>query len=214
VIEVSDEETRMLTVYGHPFSPNTRKVTWALEEIGAQYTFTSVDLSKREQKSEDFLRMNPNGRVPVLDHKGFILYEANAILWYVAEQLDGGESLLPPTPRQRALVDQWMWWQATDLTIASRPGGMKIRERLGIPLDPKAYADALEAARPPLTMLDRYLDDKDFIIPGHFSIADIANAEFCNVARFGGVELAQLSNVGAWLARLGDRPAFKKTRPQ
>ena len=68
-------ELKMLNLHGHPYSHNSRKIHWALEEMGAEYQYKTVDLMTGEQKNESFLLMNPNGRVPVLQHDDIVIYE-------------------------------------------------------------------------------------------------------------------------------------------
>jgi glutathione S-transferase len=96
----------MLTLYGNPFSPNSRKVHWALEELGLPYEYKTLDLIRaREQKRESYLLLNPNGRVPTLVDDDFVLYESNAILWYVSDKFGAGR-LVPEDLRERARVGQ------------------------------------------------------------------------------------------------------------
>jgi len=203
----------MLTVYGHPFSPNTRKVRWALEEADVAYEFKQVDLIKREQKTPEFLKLNPNGRVPVLDDDGFILWESNAILWYVGDKLGRG-TIVPEDVKLRAYIDQWMWWQYADLTPAGAAWFMKLMERLGRPLDAAKHLDAIKSAARAAAVLDGHLAGKQFVVGDRFTIADISLAAFATLGEGGGVDMAPFPNIRAWLAGLSERPAFKKTSPQ
>src|SRR4051812_2164924 len=107
----------MLTLYGHPYSHNARKVHWALEELGLPYEYETVDLMTGAHKKPDFVRLNPNGRVPVMRDGDFVLYESNAMLLYLAETAGPGR-LIPTKPQQRAQVLQWLSWQASDLAGA------------------------------------------------------------------------------------------------
>jgi len=203
----------MITLYASPISPNSRKVHWALEEMGVPYTYKHVDLAKREQKQPDFLKLNPNGRVPVLDHEGFILYESNAILWFLADKYGRGV-IVPEDVSERALIDQWMWWQASDFGPAvGRPWLMKLQERFGRALDAVRHQEHLEAARGPLAILDQHLSSHEFVVADRFSIADIALAESFGLSDMAGISRADLPHLNAWHARLAARPAFIKTRP-
>src|SRR5712692_4448878 len=76
----------MFTLYTAPLSGNGRKVHIFLEEVGAQYQLSRLDLLKGEQKSSEYLKLNPNGKVPTLVDDGFVLWESNAILLYLAEK--------------------------------------------------------------------------------------------------------------------------------
>jgi glutathione S-transferase len=204
----------MITLYGHPYSPNTRKVHWALEELGAPYQYRTIDLPRREQKQPDYLRLNPNGRVPTLVDGEFTLYESNAILWYVADKLGGGK-LVPDPPYLRALVHQWVYWQTSDLGPAmGRPWWMKtVGPLLGKPVDEARHQELVAAAQAPLGILDAHLVGKPLVVGTELSIADIALGESVALAPQAGIDLAPFAHLGAWLARLAERLAFKKTRP-
>jgi glutathione S-transferase len=202
----------MLTLYGHPSSPNSRKVHWALEEIGVPYEYKRVELMKREQKLPDYVKLNPNGRVPTLIDDGFTLYESNAIMWYLADKFGGGK-LAPDHVQARALVDQWVYWQTSDLgPAAGRPYRMKIYASVGQPFDQVQFDAALEAIKAPLALLDAHLQGRAFVVGDDLSIADIALAESVGLARQLGADVDAFPHVSAWFARLAERPAFQKTR--
>jgi len=209
---------RMITLHGHPYSPNSRKVHWALEEMGAPYVYKTVNLATREQKSPEFLRLNPNGRVPVVvdgeGDNGFVLYESNAILWYLADKYDHGH-IVPEDLAERALIDQWMWWQASDLAPATgRPWIMKFyHTRFGAPFDGDKHQHMVQAAASPLLLLDQHLATRKFVVGERFTIADIALSEFFGLCSEAGIPLGEVPHVSAWFARLAERPGFRKTRP-
>jgi glutathione S-transferase len=204
----------MLTLYASPHSANSRKVYWALEEVGANFEYRTVDLRKGEQKDPAYLKLNPNGRVPTLDDGGFVLWESNALLWYVADKYGQGH-LVPNDFGERALIDQWMWWQASDLSRAvSQPWLMRYLQRAGSPVDESEHAHFCEVAKRPLAVLDAHLQGKRFVVAERFSIADIALCETAAIAEEAGISLAPFPGVRHWLAGLADRPAFQKTRPR
>jgi glutathione S-transferase len=201
----------MVTLYGHPYSPNARKVHWALEELGTPYHYRTIDLPRREQKQPEYLRLNPNGRVPTLVDGDFVLYESNAILRYLADKLG---QLMPGPAHQRALVDQWVFWQSSDLAPAlGRPWWMKtIGPYVGQPVDEAKHKALVDAAQAPLRILDAHLAGKPLVVSEELSIADIALGSFAALAPQAGIDLAPFAHIAAWLERLGERPAFQKTR--
>jgi glutathione S-transferase len=204
----------MIALYGYPFSGNTRRVHWALEELGLRYEFRTVDLRKGDHKQLEFLKLNPNGRVPVIDDDGFVLYESAAILMYLSERY-ADEELAPVDARLRAQVYQWLSWQLCDFgPIVGRGPVMKIRSKIfGAPVDEKAYAEALAGAKPKLELLDAHLAGKSWVAADRFSMADIAMGETAALLEIGGVDLAPYGFVRQWIARFSARPAFQKTRP-
>src|SRR6218665_1574706 len=102
----------MLKVLGRVTSINVRKVLWALDELGLPYEREDWGLPLRDPKVPEFLALNPNGQVPVIVEGEFVLWDSNAILVYLAER-EG--ALLPEQIEGRALVLQWLSWQASDL---------------------------------------------------------------------------------------------------
>jgi glutathione S-transferase len=208
----------MITLHANPYSPNSRKVHFALEEMGAPYVYKTVNLPKREQKQPEFLRLNPNGRVPVIvdgeGDNGLVLYESNAILWYLADKFGRGR-LVPEDVAERALIDQWMWWQASDLGPATgRPWTMKFYTRFGAPFDEDKHRHLVQAAASPLLLLDQHLHGRKYMVADRFTIADIALSEFFGLCAEAGIPLADVPHVNAWFARIAERPAFQKTRPR
>src|SRR5581483_6252299 len=165
----------MLALYGSPWSANTRRVHWALEELGLRYEYRTIDLRKGEQKNPEFLKLNVNGRVPVIDDDGFLLWESSAILQYLSERY-ADEELAPVDAKLRAQVYQWLSWQLCDFgPVAGAPGRMKFLHQLtGRPFDESAHAEALVAARPKLALLDAHLGGKSWVAADRFSMADIA----------------------------------------
>jgi hypothetical protein len=111
----------MLILHGDPVSGNTRKVRWALEELSVPYELRTVALAKGEHKRPEYLALNLNGKVPTIEDDGFVLWESDAILWYLAES-PGRGALLPPGEKDRALVHQWMDWNAQHLADSVRSG--------------------------------------------------------------------------------------------
>src|SRR5690606_5379370 len=95
-----------LRVLGRVTSINVRKVLWALDELGVAYEREDWGLPLRDPRAPEFLALNPNGLVPVLIEDGFVLWESNAILTHLARRHG---ALLPGDPRDRALVDQWLY---------------------------------------------------------------------------------------------------------
>ena len=123
-----------MKLYDFPFSPNCRKVRAVAYELGVALEFVRVELlSSRESHTPAFLAINPNGRVPVLDDDGFLLWESTAIQRYLA----AGTALLPTARRAAADVDRWLAWQLAHLGPAMSKVGyeriVKQARRLGPP---------------------------------------------------------------------------------
>ena len=107
----------MLRILGRISSVNVQKVVWCADELGLAYERVDVGGTFGGNDTPDYLAKNPNGLVPVIEDDGFVLYESNAIVRYLAAKHAEG-TLWPRDPRQRADVDRWMEWQSTGYTPA------------------------------------------------------------------------------------------------
>src|SRR3712207_2889948 len=132
----------MLKLWGRLNSVNVQKVVWALDEIGMAYERIDAGTPFGVNDTPDFLRMNPNGLVPVIDEGSFVLWESNAIVRYLAARYAGG-LLWPEDLRVRADADRWMDWQATTFLPAVSPAFMNL---VRTP-EAKRDANAVEASR-------------------------------------------------------------------
>jgi glutathione S-transferase len=162
----------MLKVLGRVTSINVRKALWALDELGLAYEREDWGLPLRDPKVPEFLALNPNGQVPVLVENGFVLWESNAILIYLAER-EG--KLLPDQLEARALVLQWLGWQAAEL---NPPWGYAvnalIRRTPGYE-DPAKVADSMAKWTVKMDILEAQLARTGAYVAGtDFTIADIA----------------------------------------
>src|SRR3981081_4085762 len=109
----------MLRIWGRLSSVNVQKVVWCADELGLDYERIDAGGSFGLTRTPEYLAMNPNALVPVIEDDGLILYESNAIVRYLAAR-DSPGGLWPRGLRQSADVDRWMEWQSTSFTPAMR----------------------------------------------------------------------------------------------
>lgn len=102
-----------MKILGRATSSNVRKVLWTADLCGIAYAHENWGMPLRDPRVPEFLALNPNGTVPVIVDDGFVLWESTAIMRYLA--LKCSSELWPADMRERALVDQWLTWQATEL---------------------------------------------------------------------------------------------------
>jgi GST-like protein len=200
-----------MTIQVYAFStPNSVKVPIALEELGLSYELKSVNVRKGEQKSADFLSLNPNGKVPVLvDRSGganrpFVLTESAAILIYLAEKTGG---LLPASGEARARVFEQLFFHASGLGPAfGQSGYFQKQAPEQVPLAITRFStEAARVAR----LLDHALARSEFSAGNEFTIADIAHFGWLWRREFAGVNLAELPNLQRWYDRVLSRPAVR-----
>lgn len=191
-------------------TPNGRKPAILLAELELEYALRLVDISKGEQKTPDFLGINPNGKIPALvdshPQRGRItVFESGAILQYLAES--HGRFLPAELSAKRAEVMAWTFWQV------GGPGpffGQLGKFSRDATRDELAYGRFLDETKRLVGVLDRRLVDRDFVCD-EYSIADIASYPWFDVLaeKFPDV-LADAKNVQHWMKRVGARPAVQK----
>lgn len=198
----------MLTLYTSPLSGNGRKVHMLLEEVGAPYQLAKLDLMKGEQKNPAYLQLNPNGKVPTLVDDGFVLWESNAILLYLAEKFSAAK-LLPTGGHDRARMFQWLLFEQTTFRP---PLSFLMRQTRFTPSDKqdqKAIEQAWSEVRANMNILQTTLSGRGYI-GGTFSVADIAVLPYVYLAKDLGADLAAWAGVEAYWQRLSARPSWQK----
>ncbi|MBL6600787.1 MAG: glutathione S-transferase family protein [Alphaproteobacteria bacterium] len=198
----------MLTIHGRNNSSNVQKVVWALNEMKVPYERTDAGGAFGIVNTPDYLAMNPNARVPTMDEDGFILWESNAIVRYLANKHDKG-GLCPSDPRQHADADRWMDWQQTTLGPTMTP----IFWNLVRTPEPDRDMKLVESSKTAMVGLGKIIDDalngRAFLAGDGFTMADIPAA----IQIYRWVALVEdrpsLPNLEAWYDRLCQREAFK-----
>jgi glutathione S-transferase len=194
-------------------TPNGWKVSVALEELALPYTVHAIDLSKGEQKTEAFLRLNPNGRIPVIVDRGeggegeaadFTVFESGAILLYLAEKTG---RLMPADARGRSLVTQWLMFQMGGI------GPMMGQANVFFRYFPEKIQPAIDRyqneSRRLFEVLERRLGESEWLA-GDYSIADIANWCWARTHKWSGVSIEGLPNLRRWLDAMRARPACQR----
>ncbi len=185
-------------------TPNGWKASVVLEELGLPYQVHAIDLMQGEQKTLEFLAMNPNGRIPVIVDRGaddFVVFESGAILIYLAEKAG---QLLPADVKGRSRVIQWLMFQMGGLGPMMGQANVFYRympEKIEVAIN--RYQG--ESARL-LSVLDGQLADHEFLA-GDYSIADIANWCWARTASWSGVELGPFVHLRRWIDQIAERPA-------
>src|SRR4051794_40857709 len=162
-----------LKLYDGARSPNARKVRLFAAELGLSYESIMLDFKAGEYKRPPFLAKNPNGKVPVLDDDGFLLWESPAILRYLARK-HPERGFAPSDPQAQARLDQWMFWWAShpEPALMSLATELLIKPFLGKPAnDPNIIGDARASLAHFLPVLDGALAGKEHVL-GALSIVD------------------------------------------
>lgn len=184
-------------------SGNCYKVRLCCAQLGITLARRPVNILAGESRTAEFLALNPNGRIPLLQlPDGRLLAESNAMLGYLAAQ----SSLLPSDRFERALVHQWLFFEqySHERFIATN------RYWLHILGDAELYAEQIKANEAPgyaaLDVMEAVLAKSPFIALGSYSIADIALYAYTHVAHEGGFDLTDYPNIRTWLNRVEAEP--------
>lgn len=195
----------MITVHGFSLSGNCHKLRLLLEQLGERYRWVEVDSSQGQTRTPQFLALNPNGKVPVVEFDdGRTLSESNAILYYLAD----GSQFLPADLWQRAQALSWMNFEQYShepcIAVARFIAGWT-------ELDSPRRAELpglRERGHQALAVMQRHLRDNPWFTGERYGIADIALFAYTDVAEHGGIGLSSYPAVQAWLARVRATPGF------
>jgi GST-like protein len=188
-------------------TPNGWKISIALEELGLPYAVKALKLSKQEQKTPEYLRLNPNGRIPTIvdhDHDGFVVFESGAILIYLAEKTG---RLLPRDTQGRSRVIQWLMFQMSG--VGPMMGQANVFYRYAPEKLPYAIDRYQREVRRLLEVLNTRLADHEYLA-GDYSIADIAHFPWVRGYDWAGVTIDGLDHLQRWLDVVGSRPAVQR----
>jgi glutathione S-transferase len=189
-------------LYDYLRSGNGYKVRLLLHQLELPFELVAIDIEKGESRTPEFLRRNPNGRIPLLElEDGTCLAESNAIQWYLAE----GTPLLPDTRLLRAQVLQWMFFEQ----YSHEPYVAVVRHWLHTELTPereRQLPEKRERGEAALGVMERHLASRRFFVAERYSIADIALYAYTHVAHEGGFDLSAYPALRAWLDRVKAQP--------
>jgi glutathione S-transferase len=196
----------MIDLYTSP-TPNGWKISVALEELALPYTVHAIDLARGEQKTDAYLRINPNGRIPSIvdrDNGDFAIFESGAILVYLAEKTG---ALMPGDAKGRSLVMQWLMFQIGGV------GPMMGQANVFFRYFPDKIQPAIDRyqneSRRLFEVLDRRLAQSEWLA-GDYSIADIANWCWVRTYKWSGVNIDALPHLRRWLDAMKARPACQR----
>lgn len=187
-------------------TPNGRKISILLEELGLPYRVHAIDIGKGEQHAPDFLKISPNNKIPaIVDHDaGLSVFESGAIMIHLAEQAG---RFLPTEPKARADVMQWLMWQVGGFGPMLGQAHFFLKNNRGLaPAAEERFGDEVQRL---YGVLDRALEGADYVA-GDYSIADMAIFPWAARHDWHQADLNRFPNVLRWYRDLAARPAVQK----
>jgi glutathione S-transferase len=194
----------MLKVYDFTGSGNGYKTWLLMRQLGLPYTRIERDILKGETRTPEFLKKNPNGRIPTLElEDGTFLFESGAILWYLAE----GTAFAPASRLERAETLQWMFFEqySHEPYIAVARFWKHFFDTL-TPQQEANLPDIMKKGYAALDVMERHLASNSFFVGNRYGLADIALYAYTHVAHEGEFDLSRYPHITAWLARVKAQP--------
>lgn len=203
----------MLKIWGRTTSSNVQKLLWFCREVGIPYERVDAGLSFGVTKTPEYLAMNPNALVPTIDDDGFVLWESNTILRYLASK-HRHFAWYSQDLRQRAETEKWMDWANGSLGTTITPLIWQLFRTPPEQRDEKLMLSSAEKSTQMIDILEAHFSKNSYVVGSHPTLADIPMA--IQAYRWSIMPWGKLSyqaparpHLQAWLDRLAERPTFR-----
>jgi glutathione S-transferase len=194
----------MYKLYDFLPSGNCYKIRLLLNQLNIKYERINIDILSKESRTPEFLKINPNGRTPVLYHDGKYLAESNAILWYLASN----STMIPKGNYEQALALQWMVFEQ----FSHEPYIASARYWVSILKAEEEYKEQLKVKMnlgyAALDVMEQYLENNLYFVANQYSIADIALYAYTHVAEEGNYDLSGYSQIKDWFIRIENQKNY------
>ena len=200
----------MLKIYGSDLSSPANKVRFAANAIGIKFEYVLIDLRAGQHQQPEFLKVNPVGKIPAIDDDGFMLFESNAIIRYLADK--NNSPLYPKALKERAVVDQWIDFGSMHVGLAfSKVVYNRIFAPIrGVPVDEGSLKDGLTFLDRFLPIVDKQLSEHKFIVGDKMTLADINLLALMDPAEHASIDLTKYKNITKWRSGLKQQDFYTK----
>jgi glutathione S-transferase len=196
-----------LKIYGAGASRAARAI-WMAKELGLDYEH--IPIGTKEAKEPDYLKINPNGRIPAIQDGDLCLWESMAINLYLARK-HGGE-LAPKDLAEEGLTYQWSFWVMTEVEGAVLTALMHTMLLPEEQRDSGKFDRAVASLKPPFDVLEKAMVGREYLVADRFTVADLNVAAVLGWTKIYRMDLSPWPNIDAWLSRCLGRPAYKAAR--
>jgi glutathione S-transferase len=183
------------------------RALWIAEELGVAYEHLPIEIGDAGARAPEFLKINPNGRLPFLEDDGFVLFESLAITLYLAKKHSTGK-LYPGTLQGEAKAWQWTSWALNEVDRGVNIWSLHAVRLPQAERDAAKRDEALKVVAAPFKVLDAALARQDYLLGDDFTVADLNVAAV--ISRAVDMDLSAVPNLKAWLSRCLERPAARK----
>jgi len=200
----------MIKLYGAEVSNNVNKVRFTANALGVEYELSPINLFEGQQYSEDFLKLNPVGKVPVMQDGNFILFESMAISKYLANKQDS--SLYPQELQQRAVVDQWIDFCDIHVQTAFNRVSFNrlIAPMIGAEIDQNSLNFGLEMLDKYFPVLDAQLGQSEYLTGSELTLADINLLSILDPGEVSGIDFSKYQNLQNWFQKMKQQEFYTK----
>ncbi|GAB6141431.1 glutathione S-transferase [Methylosoma difficile] len=205
-----------MKLYHFPISPNSRRVVATLHQLGLDCELHVVDLRKREQMQAEFLQLNPNHMIPILEDGDFVLWESNAIMQYLCSKVPGN-SLLPADAKTQADISRWQFWQSAHFGSAC---GIFISENVIKPAFGLGEPDLVEVAKGEerfhrfAKVLDAHLVGRDWMVGDAATLADFSVGSLLALAEMAKYPVEPYTEIKRWYAGIEKLSVWQSSAPR
>ena len=198
----------MITIWGRATSSNVQKVLWLCDELGLKFKRYDVGGPFGGLDKPEFLALNPNGTVPVVQDAGTVTWESHAIMRLLASKY-GSDEIYPADPVARSHVDRWLDWHLGTLGPVINPVFIALYRTPATGRDEKVVAGLIARLTATMASLDRQMAGRAYIAGDNLTLADIAFGN--SIWRWFAfpIERPSLPNLEAWEARVALRPGHQ-----
>ena len=197
-------------LYTAPTSNGWKPIIF-LEEACIKYDIKSIDFAKKEQKAPEYLKLNPNGRIPTIidrSNNNFVVFESGAILWYLAEKYN---RFLPKNSDDKSLTLQWLMFQMANIgpIMGQAMYFQRIAAKLG-EQHPFAIKRYVKESRRLMEILNTHLKGRQYLVADEYTVADIATYPWARAYYWAKLSVDGLPHLNAWFDRIDAREATQR----
>jgi glutathione S-transferase len=202
---MESDERPMITIWGRRNSANVVKVLWLCDEIGLTFDRKDVGGPFGGLDTPEFLALNPNGVIPVIEDGDTVVWESHAVLRFLATKY-GPAPIYPPEPAARSHVERWLDWHISTLAPAITPVFVGLYRTPPERRNEAELTNQIKRLSATMIWLDRQMENRSYIAGDALTVADIAFGN--SIWRWFAfpVERPPTPNLAAWQARVGERP--------
>lgn len=200
----------MLKIWGRKNSSNVRKALWCAEELGLVYEAVDAGGAFGVVDTPAYRAMNPNGRIPLIEDDGFVLWESNTIVRYLAARHAAGTPWYPDDVQARASAEKWMDWTTSTFAEPFRHLFWGVLRTPAEQQDWEKIGAALKTCGELLAVVDQALAERPYLSGDTIGMGDIPLGSFIYAWFEMPIERPPLANLQSWYQRLQQRPAYRK----